>query len=78
VKEHPSLEWLVPDLLQRYRRSCDILGKVLLGRLIQDANAVVYTETRVPPRKKVLSEILIQKLSLDQQFDNPTSEYFCH
>jgi hypothetical protein len=55
VKEHSPFEWLIPDLFQGYRlvvrfancspmhpgRPCDVLGKVLLSRLIQDANAVI-------------------------------------
>ena len=56
VKQHPPLERLIVDLLQRDPlvvrsancsrmhpgRSCDILSQTLLRGLVKDANAVIY------------------------------------
>jgi hypothetical protein len=44
VKEHPTLKTFIVDLLQGYRRPGHILGKAITGALIENSNAVVYTE----------------------------------
>jgi hypothetical protein len=44
MEKHPTLKTFVMDLLQGYRRPCHILGKVFPGSLIENPNAVVYTE----------------------------------
>jgi hypothetical protein len=49
VKQHPAFKTFVVDLLQGYRWTCDILGKILTGALIKNLHVVVYTESRMPP-----------------------------
>jgi len=44
VKEHTAFKPFIVDLLQGDRRPRQILGKVLQGSLIENPNAVVYTE----------------------------------
>jgi hypothetical protein len=44
MKENPTLKPFIVDLLQGDRRPGYILGKAITGALIENPNAVVYTE----------------------------------
>lgn len=58
VKQHPSFEPFVIDLLQRYMRTSYIPGKVLTGTLIDNPHAVVYAWSFAPltARPGILAE----------------------
>ena len=45
VAEYSTLERFVTDFLQRNRRTRDILGEILLRLKVQNADAVVNTES---------------------------------
>ena len=45
VKQYPYLKPFIVDLLQGYRRTGHILGKVLTESFIGKPHAVAYTET---------------------------------
>ena len=51
VEKHPRLERLVPDFLQRKRRSRHIFGEVLPRSIVKNPDAVVDTEAGVSPRQ---------------------------
>jgi len=57
---------------------CERCCRWLVAMLRIAARPCSLTEPGVPPRKKVLSEFLIQKFSLDQQSDHSAAENFNH
>ncbi len=66
VEQHPPLERFVVDLPQRDWRPCYVLRQAFLGGLVEDANAVVDTETGMLPRQKVPGEVLVQEFAVHQ------------
>jgi hypothetical protein len=64
VKQNLPLERLVADLLQRDRRSCDVLGEAFLGGFVEDANAVIDTEAGMLPGQEVAGKVIIQESAL--------------
>ena len=54
------------------------IGKVLLSRCVENANAVVNAEPRMAPGEQVLSELVIQELALNEELDYASSENLYH
>ena len=50
VEEYPRLEWLVPDFLQRKRRSRHVFCEVLPRLIVENPDAIVDAEAGMSPR----------------------------
>jgi hypothetical protein len=59
-------------------RPCDLFSQTLLGRLVEDANAVVDAEAGMLPGQEVPGKVLVEEFALYQEVDNPTPEYLDH
>ena len=78
VKQYTSFEPFVMDFLQGYWWTGHILGKVLPRFLIENPNAVVYTEAGVLPGKHVSDELFGQQLPLCKEPQDSAPEVLGH